>query len=232
MYKKQRVIFVLAIAAMLIALSGCTEQTIQTDMQVSPADTQQGGTQESASRSAAPQASGEIEDIQTTPGPQGTTVTGESEGTAGEAEFSYGERYEADGYSFRYPEGSTILEDTETQKVFAFGDGYVLNVTRLNLSGQDITFDKALQVYRKTLETLGSTVESVERIGGFDPGAPLYENALLALKLKSGDELTEAAQVFFLADACNYTFTVSKRDGNMEKLKEIVSDVIRTFSIT
>lgn len=229
---KRKLICCLMAAAMLIALVGCAEQPIQADTQANPTNTQQDGAQAGASGSASPQASGELEDIHMTPGPQGTTVTGEGKGMAEETEFSYSERYEADGYSFRYPVGSTILEDTETQKIFQFGDGYVLNVTRLNLSGQDITFDKTLLVYRKTLETLGSTVESVEQIGGFAFGDPLYENALLALKLNSGEELTEAAQVFFLADEYNYTFTVSKRDGNMEELKKIVSDIIRTFSIT
>lgn len=224
---KQKLICLAAAALMLFAFAGCTEQA---NISGGPAAAP-GGREVEARGSAAPGAGqGELESSESPGSPESTTVIGQSaaEEPAATAapEFTYSETYEGDGYSFRYPKGTQTLKDTETAKTFQLPDGYILNVTRLNLSGQDIKLDETLEVYQKTLEEQGSVVEKVEKPAGYP-----YENALIELELKSGSEKSAAVQAFFLADECNYTFTVSAKDGEMEILKKVVGDIAKTFTV-
>lgn len=139
----------------------------------------------------------------------------------------YSERYEGDGYSFRYPEETEILTDTETLKSFLLPDGdCVLNITRINLSGQDITLDEALPVYEKTLEEQGNIVTESGSIEGLS-----YDNALLEVRLQEegSAEMTDSVQAFFMADDYNYTFTVSSHKKDTGEMKEIVTRLAKSF---
>ncbi|MEG2575596.1 MAG: hypothetical protein RSA41_06150 [Christensenella sp.] len=141
------------------------------------------------------------------------------------APFVCDEVYEGDGYVFGYPQGTKALIDTKTAKSFLLPDkNCVLNVTRINLSGQDITLQKALPIYRATLEEQGNTVGEVQTLADF-----AYDNAMIEVELMDDGAATNSAQVFFIAEGYNYTFTVSCAELDMEVLKQMVSDVVHTF---
>ncbi|WP_066685976.1 hypothetical protein [Christensenella intestinihominis] len=169
--------------------------------------------------------------------PEGTTVTGEfNPEAAGSSDppsaqeapgaFIYSERYEGDGYAFYYPKGTEILSDEETVKSFLLpGKEYALNVTRLNLSGQDVTLSQALPVYKKALEDRGNTITETGTVDGFP-----YENALLEGRMKEGNSAMDSVQVFFLAEDYHYTFTVSSHGGDMDIMKEIITEIVKSFT--
>ena len=168
---------------------------------------------------------------------ESTTVTGEYSTEASElpdpsatpipaASFTYGGSYEGDGYSFRYPQGTELIGDEETVKSFLLpGQEYALNVTRLNLSGQDGTLEQALPVYKKALEEQGNEIVGTETVQGFP-----YDNALIEMKMKEGSSTLNSVQVFFLAEEYNYTFTVSSHGGEMDTMKEIVTKIVKSFT--
>lgn len=232
-YMKQKLICLSVAALLLFVLCGCAQEACSpVGSAPIPAEAQQSaGAGEEQSNAEPGGTASQSESVQSA-GPEGTTVTGESEiggmpkviETDGAANFFYDEVYKGDGYSFRYPKDSKILTDTETAKSFQLPEGYVLNMTRLNLSGQEIAFSKALEVYRKALEEQGNTVLAVDTLKSTQ-----YENALIEMEIKNGNEKAAAAQVFLLADESNYTFTLSAKDANMETLKKIVSDIVKTF---
>lgn len=232
-----RIVCLIGAALLFFALYGRAEQ--EKAASITPAALPTATAEPSASAAPEPQESASVSQMPTESpaqesAPESTTVTGQSGADHSTAQGSASasaspdvpsEAYTGDGYSFRYHKGTRILTDTETSKSFQFPDGKVLNVTRLNLSGQALALDKALDVYRQTLETQGNTVKSVGKLDGFP-----YENAVLEMEIKEGNGKATAAQVFFFADDYNYTFTVSARNGDMAALKKAVEDVVKTFS--
>ena len=102
----------------------------------------------------------------------------------------------------------------------------MLNITRINLSGQDITLDAALPVYEKTLEEQGNIVTESGSIEGLS-----YDNVLLEVRLQEegSAEMIDSVQAFFMADDYNYTFTVSSHKKDTSEMKEIVTRLAKSF---
>ncbi|MBC5648864.1 hypothetical protein [Christensenella tenuis] len=219
---------------LILMLFGCAGSGVSADVSA-PASSTSATPRATASAPLPAQASGKEETLpKESVDPESTTVTGElqmetsSPSGAGmpASEFMYSERYEGDGYSFRYPQGTEILKDEETVKSFLLpGQEYALNVTRLNLSGQDVTLAQALPVYEKALEEQGNDIVETGTLQEFS-----YDNALIEMKIKEGSSTLDSIQVFFLAGEYNYTFTVSAPGGDMDIMKEIVTQVVESFT--
>lgn len=233
---KLRICGIIYTLALILILCSCTGDGKSTEASFTSSSAS-GTSQATVSASLPAQASGEEEtQPKESAEPESTTVTGELQMGAPSpsvmpvpsSSFTYSENYEGDGYSFRYPQGTEILSDEETVKSFLLpGQEYALNVTRLNLSGQDVTLAQVLPVYKKTLEEQGNDIVGTNTVQGFS-----YDNALFEMKMKEGSSTLDSVQVFFLAEEYNYTFTVSSHSGDMDTMKEIATQVVTSFTVS
>lgn len=226
---KKKVICILIAVCALFLFYGCTEQTEANPSSTVPQElAQQEEKTEQLDDSAEPEETKEQESKETAAGESAEgTESATTPQSQEEVNFLYEESYQGDGYSFQYPKDTQIISDEETTKSFLFPGGeYVLNVTRINLSGQDISVEEALPVYRKTLEEKGNSVGEVEMLEEFE-----FENALIEVQVKNGNVQTNSAQVFFLADGYHYTFTISSEKAEMQSLKKMVGEIVKTFAM-